>query len=135
MGHRHCLRSLIIGARLQGVSSGHPCVEMNLKQCYGCSQGPFSSSFFFGYMVTFVRALPYFEKSPGPPAIIPTGFPWACFVLYIYGFSARLSSETIEMSRPANDPLFSRAHLLLLFPLLSRNAIYGKESSRRSGGA
>lgn len=122
-------RSLIIGAILQGVVLWLSLCGINLKRMLRVFAGSVLVVLFFGYMGDIRSGSAVFREVARPtsnyPDWLPSGVLW--FYIYIASPLANLVN-TIEMSRPANDPLFSRT-IYFSFPAPLRNAIYGKEFS------
>ena len=89
----------------------------------------------FGYMGDFRSGSAVFQKVARPtsnyPEWLPSGFLW--FYIYITSPLANLV-HTIEISKPVNDPFFSRT-VLFIFPTTLRDAIYGKQFSEDQKGA
>jgi oligosaccharide repeat unit polymerase len=83
----------------------------------------------FGYMGDFRSGSAMFREVARPtsnyPGWLPSGYLW--FYIYISSPLANLV-HTTEMSKPANDPFFSRT-VLFMFPTPLRNAIYGQQFS------
>lgn len=90
---------------------------------------------FFGYMGDIRTGSEIFREVARPtrnyPEWLPSGVLW--FYIYIASPLANLVNTT-EMSKPANDPLFSRT-ILFSFPTPVRNAIYGKQFTEDQQGA
>lgn len=89
----------------------------------------------FGYLGDIRSGSATFREVARPtsnyPEWLPSGVLW--FYIYITSPLANLV-HTTEMSKPVDDPFFSRT-ILFMFPAPVRNALYGRQFSEDEAGA
>ncbi|MGA9246316.1 MAG: hypothetical protein WBW03_30570, partial [Silvibacterium sp.] len=84
---------------------------------------------FFGYMGDIRSGSDVFREVARPTSNYPEWLPSGVLWFYIYTTSPLANLvNTTEMSKPANDPLFSRT-IFFMFPAPLRDVIYGKAFS------
>ncbi len=120
-------RALIMGFAVEAAVLWLCVRAVNLKRMLRVFAASVLVILFFGYMGDIRTGSDTFREVARPtsnyPEWLPSGALW--FYIYIASPLANLVNTT-EMSKPANDPLFSRT-ILFSFPSPVRNAIYGKQ--------
>ena len=122
-------RGLIMGAVVQAAVLWLCLRGFNLKRVLRVFAASVLVVLMFGYMGDIRSGASSFRDLARPtsnyPEWLPSGVLW--FYIYITSPLANLV-HTTELSKPANDPLFSRT-ILFMFPTLIRNTVYGKRFS------
>jgi oligosaccharide repeat unit polymerase len=128
-------RALIMGAVIQAVILWLCLSGISLKRVLRVLAASVLVVLMFGYIGDVRSGSDTFRQVARPtsnyPEWLPSGVLW--FYIYIASPLANLVNTT-EMSRPADDPLFSRT-ILFMFPGPLRNAIYGEEFSENQQAA
>ena len=120
-------RGLIMAALIQAAVLWLCLRGVSLKKIFRAVTLSILIVLMFGYIGDIRTGSDTFREVARPtsnyPEWLPSGVLW--FYIYITSPLANLV-QTTEMSKPANDPLFSRT-ILFSFPTPVRNAIYGKQ--------
>jgi oligosaccharide repeat unit polymerase len=128
-------RALIMGAVAQAVVLWLCLCGVTLKRVLRVFAASVLLVLIFGYMGDIRSGSDVFRQVARPtnnyPDWLPSGVLW--FYIYITSPLANLVNTT-EMSKPADDPLFSRT-ILFMFPNPLRAAMYGKQFSDDQQGA
>jgi len=128
-------RGLIMGAVVQAVVLWLCLCGVSLRRILRLFAASVLLVLVFGYMGDIRSGSDVFRQVARPtrnyPEWLPSGVLW--FYIYITSPMANLVNTT-EMSKPANDPLFSRT-IVFMFPNPLRVAIYGKQFSDDQQGA